>query len=249
MEWKIELEGDKIDLDYAYNYLTSEDVFVTKNENKYFLESKLFNGIEDAKEVKRIADNILKIFNGALWLYNNSSQQIKILAVVSIDESGKEHNYLFPSKLVAKVRFSGSLKLIKVDKHRNVIEEKGTENSNTFSNAVSMSLNDNYIRKLMTLLSINPINWSTLYKIYEVVVNDLGGLNQIPESFNITKSKLKLFKQTANHQDAVGIKDSRHGAMRTEPPSKKMEKAEADNLIKALASNWIIFKNKQKLSK
>ncbi len=39
----------------------------------------------------------------------------------------------------------------------------------------------------MTLLSINPIDWSTLYKIYEVVVNDLGGLNQIPESFNITK--------------------------------------------------------------
>jgi len=248
MKWRIELEGDKINLDYAYNYLTSEDVLVTKNENKYFLESKQFNGIEDASEIKRLADNILEIFNGALWLYNNANQQIKIKAVVSIDESGKKHNYLFPGTLVGKVRFSGSVKITKVDKHGNVIEEMDTENSNPFSNAVSMSLTDKNIRDVMTLLSINPIDWSTLYKIFEIVVNDLGRLNQIPESFNITRSKLRLFKRTANHQDAVGIKNSRHAAIKTEPPSKNMEKVEAENLIKALASNWIIFKNKQKLS-
>ncbi|MCB2343295.1 hypothetical protein [Clostridium estertheticum] len=106
---------------------------------------------------------------------------------------------------------------------------------------INLSLKDNNICKIVELINKPyPKTWENLYKIYEVINHDTN----IENKGWASKAKIKSFTHTANHPDACGISEARHGYIKQDPPKKPLEISEAITLIENVVTNWIEFKKK-----
>jgi hypothetical protein len=93
----------------------------------------------------------------------------------------------------------------------------------------------------MRLASRGKLDWVNLYRIFEVIAADVGGLDAIASYGWASKASMKLFKRTACSPGAVGL-DARHGTDSTPAPSKPMVISEARNLINAIIRAWLQIK-------
>ena len=76
-------------------------------------------------------------------------------------------------------------------------------------------------------------DWVNLYKIYEIV-EERGGLAVTA----VSRSEIRRFKHTANHQGAAGP-DARHARLDADPPKTPMALDEADVLAGRLLRDWL----------
>ena len=82
------------------------------------------------------------------------------------------------------------------------------------------------------------LDWTNLYRIYEVISEAVGGDDVIIARGWATKAQLGTFTLSANHP-AVSGDESRHGTMRGQP-SQRMELQHAVALVKRLARDYIM---------
>src|SRR5699024_4338714 len=106
---------------------------------------------------------------------------------------------------------------------------------------VELGINDEAVAKVLRLLT-NSLDWVGLYRIYEVIESDIGGLDALVSTGWATKARVKLFKHTSNSPGAIGD-DARHGKESSQPPSQPMHLHEARNLVESLINPWL--KSKQ----
>jgi hypothetical protein len=83
------------------------------------------------------------------------------------------------------------------------------------------------------------LGWVELYKLYEIVVDDVdGGRQGIVVSGWTTSAKLDAFKASANRPDVSGI-GARHARMKGAMPSRTIPLPEAEDLIRRLVRDWL----------
>lgn len=102
-----------------------------------------------------------------------------------------------------------------------------------------------------TLLAIAKVSrlrrrnqdWVNLYRIYEIVKDDLGSDHEIANKTSASANQLTLFSRSANHEKASGD-DARHGVSseNEQPPPKPMSLPEAINLVTELVNDWLEIK-------
>ena len=79
---------------------------------------------------------------------------------------------------------------------------------------------------------------ATLYKIYEIIADDIGGVEIIQDNGWASRNKIEGFTRTANSPDAIGDK-ARHGVQKNAPPKNPMSLGEAKALIHHLVKCWL----------
>jgi hypothetical protein len=82
-----------------------------------------------------------------------------------------------------------------------------------------------------------PPNFAELYKIDEIIKSE-GRLTAMMRSAGVSDEERRLFKQTADHQDASGA-DSRHARNKQQPPEKPMSIHQARAMISKLVTTWL----------
>lgn len=101
------------------------------------------------------------------------------------------------------------------------------------SKFIPLSLKNKSVAKALRLCS-RELDWVNLYRIYEVISEDIGGLKS---------KKLTIFKRTANNCSASGD-ISRHGKMNKGTPKTAMQLSDGKHLIKSELRKWISKKLK-----
>lgn len=92
---------------------------------------------------------------------------------------------------------------------------------------------DTDLAKVMRLFSEKPLDWSGMYKIFEIIRNaEKALLNGI-----VTKTEQGRFTHTASSPDAVGDQ-ARHGKQSGSPPSNPMPIDEARQMIARLVEAY-----------
>lgn len=86
--------------------------------------------------------------------------------------------------------------------------------------------------------SPDGLTLSTLYKIYEVIRDDMGGGTGLIMSGLSEEKPMSAFTATANRPDVSGT-DARHARMSGNPPRTAMTVDEARDYIRGLADRWI----------
>ncbi len=99
------------------------------------------------------------------------------------------------------------------------------------SKFIPLALGDKTVAKALRLCS-RDLNWVNLYRIYEVISEDVGGL---------TGKEIKIFKGSANNSKVTGD-HSRHGKINVGTPEQTMRLADAQHLIKSKVREWICNK-------
>ncbi len=99
------------------------------------------------------------------------------------------------------------------------------------SQFIPLALGDKAVAKALRLCS-RELDWGNLYRIYEVISEDMGGL---------TDKYFKIVKASANTSQVTGD-HSRHGKIKVGTPKETMKLADAQHLIKSKVREWIYEK-------
>lgn len=232
MTWKVRIIGNHRDIEELKKSFSDVGISVTIGNDGYYLEYGQFAACKTAAEVLQISSKVLAILNGATRLALGGNSVITESGVLQEHADGTSQFHMYVSDKI-NVRDSSSHKVM--DSDGNVIEEIGP--ADEVPVWVSMGLKDDSVEKVFRLFGLQH-DWVGLYRIYEVIEHDAGGIDAIANNDWATKSSLKLFKHTANSPGAIGD-DARHGKEASSPPQKPMLLSEARALIETLLHYWL----------
>lgn len=242
-EWRIELRGDKFDLEELPRRFTSENLTILEDAGKYFLKSKDFAFLGTEPEVFKRGEVLLERINGTLKVVMNNFHSVDIESVVHIDDMGVLHpNKRLKAKAgVYRTKLSADLKLT-LAQGKPAGDDLRESPRVAETSWPEVADQDKNVAKALRFFS-KELDWINLYKIWEVVQEDQSGIDNITKKGWARKKNIDTFKQTANSYRAIGD-SARHAREKHEPPPIPMPIAQARALIRSIVTNWIKEKAK-----
>jgi hypothetical protein len=233
MEWLVNITGDISDLEDLSKSLRSSALSIIKEGQDFVLKSTGFNSLKDVQDVKNKASEILALVNGAARLDLGMRKPLSMAHVVK-DDGTREVFVEISDTLTLHDRVTAS-----------VVASDGTVQEvhqvSPIPSWVATAQRDANVAKVLRLFGIGHYDWVNLYRIYEVVENDIGGISNIVKKGWATRKTIERFKHTANSPGAIGD-ESRHGKQTSQPPKDPMTLSEAKSLVETILHNWLRMK-------
>lgn len=232
MKWEVQLNGDTFDLKELSKSLIDDELRVVEKKGQYFLESNRFEDLTNSEEVASLAADILKVLTGAVRLSLGGRTPLHVANTARVRPDGARDVFVTLSDSI-HVRATIGVEITRSDGKKEVIHP-----AHSVPGWIKLGLTDQNIAKALRLLGTDEHNWVSLYRLYEVIEEDVGDLRKIVNNGWATNTSIKRFKHTANSPGAVGD-DSRHGKESTTPPSDPMDIGEARALVEVILHNWL----------
>ena len=231
-KWLVRLKGERFDLEDFPKLLCSPEVRVVEENGSFYLESSEFNSLTLAEEVRERGRALIKLINGVSKFNRNNFLDISEDGVTRLEDDGKRHSYVFLEG-TAKIR-------TKVSAQLTVIAADGSEKVSTQPSALESLLEvaQKYNVVADALSFYREDTWSSLYKAYEIIRDDVGD-KIIKNGWSV--SDISRFTQTAQSRAALGD-SARHASKKYKPPAQPTTLLEARALIKAILSRWVSSK-------
>lgn len=233
-EWYVRLQGRRCDLQELPKLFSSPDVTVSEQDGVYVLKSRKFSELEDPYEVFDIAAHILELVHGVAKLTLGDFEAVKADAVWRFDEEGHKHAAMvFAETIPITVRVGGTATATVLRANGTIDSEQSSPVS---TSRLTAALQHDGIAR--ALIYMREPSWWNLYKIYEVIGEEVGGKEEIWKAGWATKQELSDFRQTAQSREALGDA-ARHAAKKFKAPENPMSLSRARSLIMGLLRNWI----------
>ena len=234
MEWQVFLTGDESDLNELSKSFCCPDLVIARGEDGFVLRWSRLRDLNEVDAVRREAESVLVLLNGAARLLLHSTLPIAIGRIVLVRDDGSKGSFVSVSGTIrARARASATATVKRADG----VEERFNE-ADPVAEWVKAGLGNEAIARVLKLLATKPLDWKNLYPILEVVESDMGGLKPIAQQGWATRAALKRFKHTANSVFAIGD-EARHGTEPTQPPADPMTLSEARSFIETILHNWL----------
>lgn len=105
---------------------------------------------------------------------------------------------------------------------------------------VEIALRDPRVALAFELFAREP-NWYDLYKVLDVIEEDVGGEKVLERKGWAPASELKRFTATANNLTALGF-EARHARAAWQPPKTPMTLEDAVDLMRRVLNSWLATK-------
>ena len=230
MKWKVQLSGEDSYLKDLSKVYTCERLNITVEGDQFIMSSSEFNVLSEFKDVQEKASEKLLVINGTAVLALGMDNPLEISGIRKIKEDGTSVLSVFVSETI---RATDSVAIGGEDGKLQVFHSY-----DPIPAWFAVAERSTNAAKVLRLFGSCNNDWVNLYRIYEVIENEVGGINIIVKKNWATKASIKLFKHTACSVSAVGDL-ARHGKELTTPPEKPMQLPEAKALIKTIFFNWI----------
>jgi hypothetical protein len=168
------------------------------------------------KTWKRVHE-LIAVINGAGRLEGTISNGVSLLELYYLNSEEKEQ--FFPGYATCDVVFP--------------VLRSGLPDPSQF---VSLGLRNEAAAKALRLFSAE-LDWVNLYRIYEVIVQDVVESVLIRSEW-VTQDEIKAFRGSANNASVTGD-FSRHGKMNESAPQLIMSLASSQRLIARLLRTWL----------
>ena len=227
---KFELVGEKIDIEDLQYVLNESEWSIKKEDSKYYLCTKTLNATSEKKEIVSKTKHFLDLLNGAASIVYKDHQTVGLGSLIILDDNCKRHITVFTGPIIirGRSRARANLTLIK-----DGIEIKDSQPT-TVESWLIKSQNSNAVQDALHFF--NQTTWWNLYKVYEVILDDVGNEKRLSKFAD--SQKLKVFRKTANSRTSVGD-HARHAKKEIFPPKETMGLDEAYSLMKQLFEAWI----------
>lgn len=239
--WQVQLEGDVSDLEFlAQNSLAGPCKVVRDGPQRYLYESDSFQHCSASEEVLKRAVDELAVLSGILKLERNAREGLRPGAVYRPNANGGQDIFGHLRESVQTRVEVGSLGLVVADDSGQVITRPPPVSR--VESLSKLSSADASVAKALRLLSANDaMTWVGLYRIYEVIEDDIGGQHKLEKLGWGTPEDLKRFKHSANSVQ-VGGDNSRHGKEHQAPPKNPMKLEDAERYVILMIDDWLAHK-------
>lgn len=232
--WKIRLVGDTGDLANLAKSLNGEEFNVSFEGDEYVLSSNHFLPSDDSRTVKEKAEKIVTFLNAGCRLTLCSRHSIKIGSVTWTRDDGKRDIFVFPEPLVLHWRVNPPS--LKITRNDGTVEQ--VHPADSLAKWLPLGMTKERVANVLRILESTTLDWVNLYRVFEIIRDDVGGTKGITDAGWATRATLELFKRTANSPSAVGL-EARHGSQSTQPPANPMSIKDARRLIDKIVRAWL----------
>ncbi len=227
-KWLVRLKGERFDLEDFPKLLRSPEVRVVEENGSFYLESSEFNSLTSAEEVRERGRALIKLINGVTKFNSDNFLGISEDAIIRVEDDGKQHGYLFLEEAITiRTKVGARLTVIAADG-----SEKVTTQSSVLESLLEVAKKYNVVADALSFYRDDT--WSSLYKAYEIIRDDVGGKHHVIKNGWSVASDINRFKQTAQPY--------RHASKKYKPPAQPMTLLEARVLIKNILSRWLSSK-------
>jgi len=220
--WSIRLKGETLDLQLLQQMLIAAELNIRQNDGNYYLTGTLFDQLADAEEIQAFARDLIQKINGA--------GKVVIDGYISVDF---DHIVRQSSSGPVTSAFRDTAARFKLRKAPTAYAQ-----SPSMRSIVMLSLTDDAVEKVLRIQESRPLNFVELYKVVDVISNDLGGIHQLRQRNWVPKTEISRFTQTANHPGAAGD-EARHGFSNAAQPKRRMSLPEAQALVRQIIHRWV----------
>jgi hypothetical protein len=211
--------------------LRSPELTVIEENGSYYLKSSDFDSLSLADEVRECAITIIKMLNDAVKFQIHNFRGVSEDGVTIIKEEGRRRHYAYlRGSITARSKTSANL---------TVTTSNGTQQVASWPSNVESLLNlakdDKAVADALHFFRENT--WISLYKVYEIIRDDVGKNDVIIRNGWVTRKEFNRFNYTAQSRAALGDA-ARHAAKKFQPPTKPMPFHEAESLIRGVLLSW-----------
>lgn len=234
VDWLIQIDAnEKWDSDLLVEHFNSDECTVVKeSDDKYYLKSSHFKGIQDHKEVIATARPLMERMNGiakivAPWFHPVNSDKL-----TSIHDNGNRGvvilagplEFRIPTQIPPRTVLPGT-----------------TPPLGRAESFIRLADSHHRIAAALRIYGTRPPTWPNLFNIYEIIKEDMGGESQIATSGWIEKTELVRFKATANDPTAIGdeARHQKQSPSKKKPKHKAMSHEEAKAFLHDLLEGWL----------
>jgi hypothetical protein len=234
MDWFVQIEGEQSILQELSMSLNSPELCIFQDNQKYFLKCAEFDILETAENVFHKAKELLPILSGATQL--ELRHPLKLGNVFKRNDDGTLQEFGFG--------------WMSAECPRPFLQAagEGAKVSNLADRVpiwFKVAQRDDKVAEALTLFGANELNWVLLYKIYEIIRDNLGGEQIFRNKQQLSKDGLNRFTQTAqphrHARNSVTINNWK-------PHEKPMSFYEAKTFIKYILDNWLRSKEQSEKS-
>ena len=229
--WLVRLKGEKFDLEDLPSLLRSPELTVIEENGSYYLKSSDFDSLSLADEVRECVIAIIEMLNDAVKFQIHNFRGVSEDGVTLIEEDGSRRHYAYlKGSITARSKTSANLTVTT----SNGTQQVASRPSNVES-LLNLAKDDKAVADALHFFRENT--WISLYKVYEIIRDDVGKEDAIIRDGWVTKTELSRFTQTAQSRAALGD-NARHAAKKFQPPTKPMPFHEAESLIRGVLLSW-----------
>jgi hypothetical protein len=221
--WLVKLKGAIGDLRLLASQLTAADVNVHDKEGVFYLAGAVFDQCGHADEARALARDLVQTVNGAARVGIDGYLAVELDDIVELDARGQQ--------LTSTFRDTSTL-----FKLRKAPTPYG--DAPALSTIIWLALSDDRIVKVLRIQESRPQNWVELYKVVEVIADDIGGIHQLDLRGWVPRGEVGRFTSTANNARVLGD-EARHGHERGKALKNPMSLQEAQTLIRRIVHCWL----------
>ena len=227
MSWLVQLSGDTSDLASLAQSFTGSDIRITHDDQDYILTSDSFACCVDAADVHREAERIIDALNGAACISPGTMQPIRVGAVLGSRADGKHDIFCFMEPV--RLRHRVLPVSVKVTHPDGTVKE--SHPADHLKQWLSLALANEAVAKVFRICANNELGSVDLYRVLEIIAEDVGGLASIESKGWAKESLMRLLKRTANLE--------RHGVQKNQPPPNPIPKSKARALMVEIIHKWL----------
>lgn len=235
-KWLVRLEGHAFDLEELQEQLQSDEISIQKRNDNYYLSSSYFTDLPRPDDVLSTARRLIELMNGAAKIFVNGYEPVSTVGEIIEIVDSEERKHVIMRVDTLHLRIKGkAVRLVTSSDGRDTEEKKPTD----IVDLVRKAISNPRIADVLHFQSLEQ-TWSNLYKVYELVRDDIGTKNV--EKI-VEQDRIKRFTGTAQSRDLIGDA-ARHASREYQGPGKlpEMTLSEAKQLIADLLKAWISTK-------
>ena len=193
MKWRVILNGDPLDLKFLTKSFNSPDYLIQEEGNNFTLLSAAFESSNDPTKIGESAQTFIEHINGGILLAFDSHAPVSSGGVYEIRPDGGRNAYITMHAQVRSRAFATST-LTHPD---GSVEE--THPGDPVRQWVDLASRDDAVADVLALLGTKSPDWVNLYRIYEIVEKDCGGM-WIKDGLARRPSKISSIRLTTQNQ-------------------------------------------------
>jgi len=239
MKWKIQISGPKELLLELSEILTDEDFRLVHIDGDFFIESIAFDQISTPDEMIKMVGNNLDLLTNSVHLIRGIAEPIKVGGIARRKDDGSK--VISPLALKDHIPLSNNLKIKVSWAKGKVINKEGKDvtphPANDIKRMFDTARSYDEIYKAVFLLATRPMDWNSLYKLLDLIADDVGGFKEIKSRGWASKNSLERIHHTSVSYEEAGI-DSRKLTQKQKPPSKPISLKQARSIMLSMFHNW-----------
>jgi hypothetical protein len=241
-QWQVQLIGDARDLEYLANVMgTGARKVLREKTSDYLYESNSFAACVASEDVEQLAEGELAVLSGILKIERGARECLNYGAVYRSNSGGGRDIFVRVKEAVHVRAEVGTIQSVVKDSQGNVISQPAPPPPRSVV-LLQLAAENKSIAKVLRLLSASDaMTWVSLYRINEVIEEDVGGQHKLEALGWSAVEDLRRFKHSANSVHVGGDK-ARHGTEHQKPPKNPMTLSEAEAYGRYLVQAWFASK-------